>query len=99
MDFYDSLLDSDEIGPYFDEVDMKKLIDHQTKFVSSLLGGPAEFADDHLQRAHANLGVTDPHFDEMKAVLGSTLLKHNFDPADIDEVLGQIEARRSIIVA
>ncbi len=37
--FYDTLLDSDEIGPFFDDIDMTKMVDHQTKFVASLLGG------------------------------------------------------------
>ena len=98
MDFYDTLLDSDEVGPYFDNVDMKRLIDHQTKFVSSLLGGPADFKDDHLQRAHADLGVTDAHFDEMKTILGTTLAEHGFDTGDIEAVLAEIEARRALIV-
>lgn len=98
MDFYDSLLDSDEVGPYFDDVDMKRLIDHQTKFVSSLLGGPAEFKDDHLQRAHADLGVTDAHFDEMKTLFGETLSEHGIEAQDVETVLGEIEARRALIV-
>lgn len=99
MDFYDSLLDSEEVGPYFDDVEMKRLIDHQTKFVASLLGGPASFSDDHLQRAHANLGITDAHMDEMKAIMGETLNAHGLDPEDVQVVLDAIEARRALIVA
>lgn len=98
MAFYDALLDSDEIGPYFDDVDMKRLIDHQTKFVAALMGGPAEFTDDHLKRAHTGLGITPAHFDEMKTILGETLADAGIEPQDIETVLGAIEARRGVVV-
>ena len=98
MAFYDALLDSDELGPYFDGIDMKRLIDHQTKFISSLLGGPASYTDEQLGQAHAGLGVTDAHFDELKVVLSATLEQHGIEPEDVDTVLASIEARRSVIV-
>ena len=98
MAFYDALLDSEEVGPYFDDVDLERLIDHQTKFVSELLGGPASFSDDHLRRAHAKLGVTGAHFDEMKLILGETLSTHGVESEDVEAVIAEIEARRELIV-
>ena len=53
MSFYDKVLDSDQVGDYFEDVDMKKQIDHQTKFIASIMGGPASFTDDMLRRVHA----------------------------------------------
>jgi hemoglobin len=41
MDFYDRVIDSDVLGPFFEDVDMRRLVDHQTKFVAWLMGGPA----------------------------------------------------------
>ena len=76
MDFYDRLLDSDTVGPFFDDVDMRKLIDHQTKFVAYLLGGPAEYTGDRLQQLHAHLEIADTDFDEMKQLLDQTLGDH-----------------------
>ncbi|MEM6943148.1 MAG: group 1 truncated hemoglobin [Pseudomonadota bacterium] len=99
MDFYDALLDSDELGPYFDNVDMARLIDHQTKFVSGLLGGPVDFDDEVLRRAHRHLRVTQEHFDELKRVLGNILETHAFLPADVQTVLAAVEARRPLVVA
>lgn len=93
--FYDNVLDNDALGPYFDDVDMKKLIDHQTKFVSMLLGGPADFSDDHLLHAHAHLDISSEHFDEMKTVMADTLGEAEFDTEDIEAVLEAIEARRA----
>ncbi|MCG8441684.1 MAG: group 1 truncated hemoglobin [Caulobacterales bacterium] len=98
MALYDKLLDSDEVGPYFDGVDMKRLIDHQTKFVASLLGGPAEFSEDRLEQAHRNLGIDGADFDELKRLFDETLAEHGFAEDDRAAVLGEIEARRAVIV-
>ena len=98
MAFYDRALDSDVIGEYFENSDMKTLIDHQTKFISSLMGGPASYSDDVLQRVHANLGIDQAAFDEMAALLNETLEDFEVDPDDIDEVIKAIKSRARIIV-
>ena len=98
MDFYDALLDSETVGDYFEDVDMKKLIDHQTKFVAFLLGGPADYTGDRLAQLHAHLQVSGSDFDEMKQILGDTLDAHGFEEGDRDAVLGEIESRRDLIV-
>lgn len=98
MAFYDTLLDSDEIGPFFDDVDMAKMVDHQTKFISSLLGGPASYNDSQLRNLHAHLDVNDAHFDELKVVLSGTLGDHGFAEEDIEAVLSEFENRRKLIV-
>lgn len=97
--FYDALLDSDDIGPFFDDVDMSKMVDHQTKFIASLLGGPAAYTDNQLRQLHAHLDIADPHFDELKVVLSGTLQDHGFASEDIAAVLGEFENRRHLIVS
>ncbi len=34
--FYNKAIDSDVIRPYFDNIDMRELIDHQTKFIAAM---------------------------------------------------------------
>ncbi len=96
--FYDRLLDSDDIGPFFDDIDMAKMVDHQTKFIASLLGGPASYTDTQLRNLHAHLTVRDAHFDELKEVLQETLADHSFEADDIEAVLQEFEKRRGLIV-
>jgi len=96
--FYDKLLDSDDIGPFFDDIDMSKMVDHQTKFIASLLGGPASYTDAQLRQLHSHLPIQDAHFDELKEVLKETLANHNFETGDIDAVLQEFENRRVLIV-
>lgn len=96
--FYDTLLDSDEIGPFFDDIDMGKMVDHQTKFVATLLGGPASYSDKQLRQLHAHLDIRDSHFDELKVVLSDTLRAHGVEDQDVVVVLQEFEDRRQLIV-
>lgn len=98
LSFYNVLLDSDEVGPFFDDVDMARLIDHQTKFIASLLGGPAAYTDEQLYRLHERLDLQDRHFDEVVETLANTLEKHGLSERDVATVKAELEARRPAIV-
>ncbi|MFK7755105.1 MAG: group 1 truncated hemoglobin [Sedimentitalea sp.] len=99
MAFYDRVLDSDVIGHFFEDVDLARLIDHQTKFFTTVLGGPATFVDERLARAHAHLNVTHDQFDEVTHLLRETLIDAGFAPEDTQTTLDAVERRRSLIVA
>lgn len=98
MRLYDQILADDDIGPFFDDIDMPRLIDHQTKFVASLMGGPASFTDAHLIGAHRDLEISNHHFDRLVALVGETLEEFDVEEADNIAVQDAIEARRSILV-
>lgn len=95
---YDRTLDSPSLQHHFTGIDMCVLIDHQTKFIASLMGGPAAFSDEALRRAHARLGISRDEFAEMVDLLRETLEDHDFAPADIDQVESEIRKRETCIV-
>jgi hemoglobin len=97
-EFYDRVLETPRLSPYFRGVDMRRLVDHQTKFFSSIMGGPATFTDEHLERAHRHLRITPEHFDEMGEVLADTLEDAGVDDAIIERIIGQFTAVRERIV-
>lgn len=99
MAFYDKVLDSDQIGEYFEDIDMKRLIDHQTKFVASIMGGPAAFSDDMLKRVHARFEITRADFDEVARLLRETLVEFDMDHDDIQTVMFEIESRSPVIIS
>ncbi|POF32731.1 group I truncated hemoglobin [Roseibium marinum] len=99
MAFYEKVLDSDEIGDFFDNVDMPSLIDHQTKFIASLLGGPVSYSDERIKKAHASLDLTHEDFDEVGRLLKETLTEQGIEPQDIDTVMREIESRRTSILS
>lgn len=98
LSFYDKMLDSDLVAPYFDDVDMAALVDHQTKFISQLMGGPASYTNEVLEQVHRNLGITQEAFDEMTEILGITLEEFDFKPEDVRVILSDIKGRQPYIV-
>lgn len=98
LDLYNRLLDDDDIGPFFDDVDMARIVDHQTKFISSLLGGPASYSDDQLSRMHQHLEINARHFDILSKILAETLADHGMSPEDVEAVVNSFEDRRKLIV-
>lgn len=99
MSFYDAVLDSERIGDFFEHVDMPRLIDHQTKFMAALLGGPADIGDKRLAQVHLPLGIGAPEFEEMKTLLAGALRDNGVAEEDVRSVVDAIEARRALIVA
>lgn len=98
MRFYDKALDSDILADYFEDVDMDRLIDHQTKFVAALMGGPASYTDDMLRQLHAHLDIDDAAFDEMAAIFKATLEEAGLEAEDVADVVRGITSRRPVIV-
>ena len=97
-EFYNSVLDQDELAKYFASTDMERQIDHQTKFISQLLGGPVSYSDNQLQKIHARMEITNPHFDLIKEILCDALEDFDLEDEHIKFVDKEFENRRSIIV-
>ena len=99
MSFYDKILDSPVTSPYFSGIDMKRLIDHQIKFFAALMGGPASYTNDHLERVHARLSITEAAFMEAMVLMKDTLEEFNFLDEDIQLVADEMMSRKNYIVA
>jgi hemoglobin len=99
MAFYDRVLDSDVLAPFFEDVDMRRLIDHQTKFMAFVMGGPASYTNDHLAHVHAQLGIDRPAFDEMISTMRDTLEEFDMDDGDVATVLNELRIRAPWIIA
>lgn len=97
-DFYDRVRESETLAPCFDGIDMRRLIDHQTKFISSVTGGPASFTDAYLERSYRHLRIRPEHFDEMSQVLVETLEDANVDADIVARIAAQVAAVRERIV-
>ena len=96
--FYDRAVESEILAPYFEGVDMRRLIDHQTKFIAQAMGGPVSYTDHELERVHSRLHITEAAFDEMHNLLRETLEDSGVRNEDVEAVCGQIVARRVHIV-
>ena len=96
--FYDKALDSAILSPYFENVDMKRLIDHQTKFFSSVMGGPASYTDEELERVHAHLNIDERAFLEMASLFKETLEDFGVKDEDVDYIYNEIKSKAKFII-
>jgi hemoglobin len=98
MSFYDKMTSSPITKKYFENTNMKRLIDHQTKFIASMMGGPASYTNEHLERVHARLGITEDAFLETVDLLVETLEDFDFEDSDIRQVEGEMMRRKNHVV-
>lgn len=99
MAFYDKMLDSDIAGPYFDHTDMKQLIDHQTKFIAQVMGGPVSYSNEALKGVHQNMEIDREAFDEVARLLQETLEDFDFSSEDVKQIIGDVQGRASYIIS
>ncbi len=98
LDFYNRVLDDPDLSPFFAEVKMAALVDHQTKFLASLLGGPASYTDQELHDIHTSMAIGSHHFDSIVEILGEILEAHGVEQQDIDQVRSGLLARKVYVV-
>ena len=97
-DFYDRVLENEVLIPYFEDVDMPSLIDHQTKFFAMLLGGPASYTDSQLEKIHRGMGITNHAFEVVCELVVETLEDHDLEETDIQDVQSKLLDRKQYIV-
>ncbi|NIM95592.1 MAG: group 1 truncated hemoglobin [Anaerolineales bacterium] len=96
--FYDKMLESPVTSPFFAKTDMKRLIDHQTKFIATVMGGPASYTNEHIERIHARLGITEEAFLESLMLMKETLEDFDFADDDIQTVEDEMMGYKNFVV-
>ena len=98
-DFYDRVTDSENLSHYFIDMDMPSMIDHQTKFIATVMDGPASYTNEVLQRVHSHLRIKKSEFRELEEILTETLEDHDFSNDDIAYIANAFHSREHLIVA
>ena len=99
MRFYDRVLSSERLAPFFRGIDMRRLVEHQANYISAVMGGPASFTDEHLSEVHAHLEIREGDFDEMLEHFRAALDESGFAPEDAEAVIRRLAALRRVIVS
>ncbi len=97
--FYDRVLEVDSLAEFFAETDMETLVAHQTKFISSLMGGPGDVSNQRLREAHAPLGISDADFALIAEILQQTLTDSGVADDDVSQLINLIADKKDLIVA
>lgn len=96
--FYKEIGASATLKPYFEGINIDGLIDHQTKFLSQVLGGPATYTGRQLGAAHASLNITEEAFTEVAEILQDVLEDHGVEDEDVSAIMGIVGSVKPQIV-
>lgn len=92
--FYDKVLVDPELAGYFSDVDMVGQRRHMTLMLTTVLGGPDEYAGRGLAEAHQPLNIPVEHYAMVGGHLVVTLTELGVPAdilADVQTVLGQVQ--------
>jgi len=96
--FYEKLLDSEVVGSYFENSDMEALINHQTSFISSLLGGPASYTDQHLKSVHSHLNLDSEVWNEVINLLSLALFEFGMETVDSKMLINKLSGKKGLFL-
>ncbi len=96
---YEKMSASETLQAFFENVDMQRLMSHQTQFFSYIMGGPFIYDNAQLAKVHRNLGITHETFVEVEELLEEVLEDFNVNQNDIDTLLAMVKGLESQIVS
>jgi len=97
--FYQKVLDHDELAQYFKNVNMERLMSHQTNFIATALGGPDKYEGIDLKKAHASYKITTPHFHEVAELLEESLAEAGLETHDTTTIMALISGLMDQVVS
>ena len=97
--FYQKILDSEQLAGYFDGVNMEILMAHQTHFIAKALGGPDKYEGRDLKKVHAGFNISVPDFQEVAELLSDALDEGGVESGDIDTIISLVGDLQDQIVS
>lgn len=98
--FYKRVMTNPTLRPYFSEVPLERLIEHQIAFISVAMGeDPSAYTGKSMADAHRNMHVSAEAFDLVMAVLEQTLQESQIEAPDIAIILSGMRTMKTQIVS
>ncbi len=88
--FYQKVREEETLDKYFSKVQWEVLMDHQTKFLCKVLGGPDNYTGRSLAASHQKLNITKEDFLLVGSLLQEALEEAGVEPADVATVMGVV---------
>ncbi len=97
--FYEKVLDEDDLAPFFQGIDMERLVRHQTDFLCFVMGGPVSYTGRALKESHAKLKIGVADFELISDLLEETFEEADLEDKDIASLLKVISSNEDDIVS
>jgi len=89
-EFYKRVLGDQQLAGFFANTDMDFQTQQQIKFISKALGGPDQYDGRSMREAHAELAITEAHFDMVAGHLVNTLKWAGVCDEDVNAVVALV---------
>ena len=98
-DFYSNALSDAELSPFFKNISISSLIEHQIDFVSIALGKKTKYVGKSLLNAHKNLNISKRIFDRSVTILMESFRENGASYADLVEIENLVKTLEDQIVS
>lgn len=88
--FYTDVIESQNLRRFFKDVDLDRLMKHQTDLFCQIMGGPENYKGRSMEDAHKLLGITRSDFEELAKILKDNLVDAGVEPADMDAIMSVV---------
>lgn len=96
--FYTKVLADKRVNHFFEDVNMKRQHNKQKAFISAALGSPVPYEGKDMQKAHANLDLTEEHFNAIAGHLQATLTELKVKQELIDKVMAVVASTKDHVL-
>lgn len=97
-ELYDELEKNEVTAPYFEESNIRALMDHQVKFLSQVLGGPQQYTGKAMNAAHTGMKISEEAFGEVANTVQFILDDNGVEDDDISAIIGLLASLKDDIV-
>ena len=97
-ELYDALEINDITAPYFENSDIRALMDHQVKFLSQVLGGPQQYTGKAITVAHTGLKISESAFFEVANTVKEILEDNGVEDEDVSTIISLLAGLKEDIV-
>lgn len=89
-DFYDRVLDDDQLVGFFEGMDMAELHAHQVQFISAVAGGPVSYTGAEMRESHAHLDIDQDDFDAVAEYLAVALRENGVSDENVEAIMTEV---------
>ena len=97
-ELYDELERDAVTAPYFQNSDIRALMDHQVKFLSQVLGGPQQYSGKAMNAAHTGLKITEEAFNTVAQTAQDVLEDNGVEEDDVVHIIGLLASLKNDVV-
>ena len=96
---YEDVVTDPRLAPFFIDVTIPMLVEHQAIFLATILGGPDKYTSEDIRRAHGHRGIGADDFEVLIDYLKARLIDNGFEPTDVDDIIATYRSFQAMVTS